>query len=75
MQRRIPKYSLHKATAQARVRINGRTIYLGLHGSPESVRRYDELISAWLNGSVPDLANCLTVARLCVKSINEHARP
>ncbi len=42
--RRKPAYLLHKATVQARVRINGRDHYLGKYGSPESRVRYDELI-------------------------------
>ncbi len=75
MKRRIPKYSLHKATGQARVRIDGRTIYLGKHGTPESFQRYEEHIAAWLTGSTPDLVNGLTIARLCVKYVTEHAKP
>ncbi len=40
----VPKYSLHKATGQARCRIDGRDVYLGLYNSPESLTRYAELI-------------------------------
>ncbi len=44
---RVPKYSLHRATGQARVCIDGRDQYLGQFGSPESHARYQELIDAW----------------------------
>ena len=43
--RRIPAYQHHKATGQARVRINGKDHWLGKHGTPESHDRYDELIA------------------------------
>lgn len=45
--RSIPKYSLHRATRQARVRIDGRRLYLGKHGSPESHARYAQAIFDW----------------------------
>jgi len=74
MQRRIPKYSNHKASGQARVRIDGRTIYLGKYGSPESQSKYDALIARWLSGEKPASPDAMTVSRLCVKYIEEHAR-
>ena len=37
---RLPKYQLHKATGQARVRFKGRDIYLGKYRGPESEKRY-----------------------------------
>ena len=43
-----PKYQLHKATGQARVRINGHDIYLGKYRSPESEQRYRQVIADWL---------------------------
>lgn len=45
--RRKPVYSLHKTSGQARVRIDGREIYLGVYGSPESRDRYNELVTLW----------------------------
>lgn len=74
MQRRIPKYSKHKATGQARVRIDGRTIYLGKYDSPDSHRKYDALIARWLSGEKPASPDAMTVSRLCVKYIEEHAK-
>lgn len=75
MKRRIPKYSLHKATGQARVRIDGRTYYLGAFESAESHRKYDELIAKWLSGENLTTPDALTIARLCVKYVEEHAKP
>lgn len=46
--RRKPAYSLHSATGQARVRIDGKDFYLGVYGSKESRERYDDLIAEWL---------------------------
>ncbi|MDB4680157.1 MAG: hypothetical protein P8M30_00510 [Planctomycetaceae bacterium] len=45
--KRFPKYSLHKASGQARVCIDGRDQYLGPYESPESRTRYRELIDKW----------------------------
>ena len=44
---RQPAYQHHKASGQARVRINGRDHYLGPHGSPESRERYQDLVAEW----------------------------
>lgn len=40
-----PSYLHHKATGQARCRINGRDHYLGPYGSPESREKYEELVA------------------------------
>lgn len=45
---RIPKYSLHKASGQAIVTLNGTDHYLGEYASPESNAKYDRLIAEWL---------------------------
>jgi integrase len=45
--RRVPKYSLHKASGKAVVRINGKDHYLGPYGSPESREAYQRLIAEW----------------------------
>jgi hypothetical protein len=42
-----PSYLLHRPSGQARCRINGEDVYLGLFGSPESRERYDNLIAEW----------------------------
>ena len=46
---RTPKYRLHKASGQALVQLNGRRIYLGKYGSPESKERYRRLVAEWLS--------------------------
>lgn len=42
-----PKYCLHKASGRAVVRIDGKDIYLGPHGSPESHEAYARRIAEW----------------------------
>jgi hypothetical protein len=66
MARKPPSYCHHKGTGQARVTIQGRDHDLGQYGSPESLRRYGELIAA-MDGlpaasspSVPDPADTPT---------------
>ncbi len=44
----IPAYQLHKASGQARVQVNGKDHYLGLHDSTESQTKYRLLIASWL---------------------------
>ena len=43
----VPKYSLHKPTGQARVRIKGKDHWLGKHGTLESRQRYAEILLKW----------------------------
>jgi hypothetical protein len=51
---RTPSYRLHKPSGQAVVTLNGRDVYLGKHGTPESRAEYDRLIAEWLlNGRRP----------------------
>jgi integrase len=45
---KTPSYRLHKATGQAVVTLNGRDVYLGKHGTPESKSEYDRLLAEWL---------------------------
>jgi integrase len=46
---RTPKYRLHKASGQALVQLDGRRIYLGKYGTPESKERYRRLVTKWLS--------------------------
>ena len=48
-----PSYSLHKPTGQAYARLNGKVVYLGKYGTPESKDRYDEVVAAWLEVRQP----------------------
>jgi integrase len=50
MPKRLPTYSLHKATGQARVWLGGKSHYLGPFGSPESRIKYGELIAKHASG-------------------------
>ena len=46
--RSIPKYRHYRPKYLAVVRLNGKDHYLGTHGSPESLEKYDRLIAEWL---------------------------
>ena len=46
---RTPSYRLHKPSNQAVVTLDGRDIYLGRYGTPESRAEYDRLIAEWLS--------------------------
>jgi integrase len=48
MSNRVPKPSLHRASGQAVVRLNGRDFYLGKFGSPGADAAYNRLIATWL---------------------------
>jgi integrase len=40
----IPPYRLHRGSGQAVVHVNGGDVYLGVHGSPESKEKYQDII-------------------------------
>jgi integrase len=46
---RTPSYRLHKPAGQAVVTLNGRDLYLGRFGSPESRAEYDRTIVEWIS--------------------------
>jgi len=48
MPKKKPAYQLHKATGQAKVRLDGKDYYLGEYRTRESKERYDGLIEQWL---------------------------
>ncbi len=73
MKKQQPKYALHKATGQARVRINGKSIYLGPYGSEESRRRYDEIVADYMKGTLNVSYHKLTIAQLCISYV-KHAK-
>ena len=41
----VPSYCLHKASGQAVVRVGGRDVYLGPHGSEESKNEYTRVLA------------------------------
>lgn len=53
-QKKKPSYLLHKPSGQAYARLNGRIVYLGKYGSPESKGQYDALVATWLEGQTAD---------------------
>ena len=61
--KRFPNYPAraHK-TGQARIKLFGRSVYLGLHGSPESWAEYQRLLDLWRRGELPEHARAETVA-------------
>ena len=77
---RIPKYRLHKPSGLAVVRLNGRDVYLGQHGTEESRQRYEQVIAEWLSNhrllaerrELPDSPRALSVSELVVAYL-EHA--
>lgn len=73
MPKRPPKYSHHKPTGQALVRINGKSHYLGEFNSPLSHKRYETLIAKWLAGTFDADMESLTVSRLAILFV-DHAR-
>lgn len=46
---RIPVYRHHKPSGLASVRLDGRDIYLGRHGTPDSRSEYQRVIAEWLS--------------------------
>ena len=45
---RIPKLGTHRATGQAFIRIDGRAIYFGKAGLPETSQKYHQFIAEWM---------------------------
>jgi hypothetical protein len=68
---RKPSYLLHRATGQARVRIDGADHYLGAFGSAESHAKFDALVDDWLRRKTVDRAT-LTIDELALRFL-EHA--
>lgn len=74
----VPAYRLHKRTGQAVVYIDRREVYLGAHGSPESRRKYAEIVSRRTGGDetiarspTDNPAPPKSVAALCLRFIAE----
>jgi integrase len=73
MPKRTPKYALHKPSGQARVRIDGKNHYLGIHNSPESQDRYENLVSKWFAGTFNADRESLSLDRLSLLYL-DHCR-
>ncbi len=70
---RRPSYLLHRQSGNARTKINGRLIYLGRYGSPESKQKYEALVSDWLANLETGQTGALTCDDLSLMYL-EHAR-
>ena len=46
--KKVPGYQHHRASGQARVRLDGKDHYLGAYGTAGSRREYDRVIAEWL---------------------------
>ena len=62
-----PKYSRH-TSGQARVRFNGKVIYLGEYGSPQSRDKYATVVANWLRENQVTHRDCpsLSVGKLAL---------
>jgi integrase len=76
----VPAYQLHRGSGQAKVRIQGKDIYLGPHGSPQSRERYEELVRKLLSdrqraelARKAEISDQLTIAEL-VSAYLKHCR-
>jgi site-specific recombinase XerD len=70
MSHRTPSYRLHRPTGLAVVTIDGRDVYLGKHGTPESRAEYDRQIARWLaNGRRGDPRSDASVVELMARYV------
>ena len=51
--RKPPAYQHHRSSGHARVKLRGKTIWLGRYGSEESLKRYQEVVAEWQAGRSP----------------------
>ena len=66
MAKRPPKYVLQKPSGQARVRINGKEIYLGEFNGPESHEEYNRLLARSFLGKLDVGRDSVSLARLAI---------
>src|SRR5437763_1439926 len=65
-----PSYRLHRPTGQAVVTLNGKDLYLGRHGSPESQEGDSRLVAAgWRDGRGHGVVERSPVRREVVRKI------
>jgi integrase len=73
----LPAYCLHKTSGRAVVFVDRKPVYLGKYDSPESRRKYGEIVANLAKGIGPGSSRAkpdpgITVARLCLKYATEH---
>jgi len=66
---KVPPYRIHKGSGQGYVNVEGRRIYLGLDGKPETTQRYHQFIAEWMAaGCQPRIApNEITVKEVIAR--------
>jgi integrase/YHS domain-containing protein len=74
---KTPSYRHHKGSGQACTKIRGKTYYFGAYGTPESKRRFRELLAQYLLSENPTTFGVevaeLTLAEVCLSYAN-HAK-
>ena len=72
---RDPKYTHHKPSGQARVRIQGKSYYLGKYGTPESWEKYHQLLAQYRATQAAPVKPgvVLTVAEVAARFLAAHA--
>jgi integrase len=68
-----PSYLFHKATKQARVRIDGKWKYLGVFGTPKSKARYEKLCADWLHDHQDEMGDESARAETSLLTIDDLA--
>jgi len=64
---RVPRYRRQKRPDGhdlAFVQVGGRRVYLGAHGTPESLERYSRTVAQWMAGAGPPADGRLSVVEL-----------
>ena len=74
-QAKKPAYQLHKGTGQAKCRIGGKDFYRGLYCSPQSLAKYNELVSAWLTKRNHDRGQNNVRADSAASAASNRAKP
>jgi len=68
----IPQYSLHKKSGLARCTWQGDTVYLGQYNSPESISRYNQILSVFaLTGKIRQETKCVHVAEVFTQFLSQ----
>ena len=67
----VPSYRLHKASGQARVNVNGKRVYRGAYGTPESRENYARVIAEMSAGqeTAPRLTPSSNVKDLSISEL------
>ena len=66
---RVPALRLHRSSGRAYVVLNGKAVYLGRHGDPESQQNYQQTIAEWLASGkqLPGDPDAITIKELIAR--------